>query len=44
LLSPLNLSSWSEAKDLLLASVGYVACISKQQVLPVGQDDKVKGG
>jgi hypothetical protein len=33
----------SGAKDVLLASVGNMACTSKQQVLPVGQDDKFSG-
>jgi hypothetical protein len=40
---PFDLSSLSVAKDLLLASVGTPACASKQQVLPVGQDDKFCG-
>jgi 5-formaminoimidazole-4-carboxamide-1-beta-D-ribofuranosyl 5'-monophosphate synthetase len=32
----------SGAKDLLLASVGISPAQEKQQVLPIGQDDKVR--
>jgi hypothetical protein len=39
-----TLSSLSGAKDLLLASVGMIASTSEQQVLPVGQDDKIVEG